>query len=160
SADRRGVRRSPDAARAPRAGGGHRLGPPARASPDRGREPGPFDFAQDRFPRVSRARALARRDRLARACIVRRPGAPPADAGRGPGDPLTVAAAVRAVLMGAPDFFSIRGGANPHTRTALGLRKRGRRHLAIEQWHGFASLLTELDVAVYVVPADPLWPGL
>ena len=62
--------------------------------------------------------------------------------------------------MGAPDFFSIRGGANPHTRTALGLRKRVRRDLAIEQWHGFASRLTELDVAVYVVPADPLWPGL
>jgi N-dimethylarginine dimethylaminohydrolase len=62
--------------------------------------------------------------------------------------------------MGAPDFFSIRGGANPHTRTALGLRKRVRRDLAVAQWHGLASRLTALGVAVYVIPPDPRWPGL
>lgn len=62
--------------------------------------------------------------------------------------------------MGAPDFFSIRGGANPHTRNALGLRKRVDRSLAVAQWHGFASRLTELGVAVFVVPADRRWPGL
>ena len=62
--------------------------------------------------------------------------------------------------MGAPDFFSIRGGANPHTRTALGRKKRVRRDVAIEQWHRFAARLVELGVAVYVVPPDPSWPGL
>lgn len=66
----------------------------------------------------------------------------------------------RGVLMGAPDHFSIRGGANPHTRTAWGLRKRVRRDLAIRQWHTFASLLVDHGVVVFVVPPDPRWPGL
>jgi N-dimethylarginine dimethylaminohydrolase len=66
----------------------------------------------------------------------------------------------RAVLMGAPDCFSIRGGANPHTRTAFGRRKRVDRSRAIAQWHRLAALLGELGVAIYVVPADPAWPGL
>ncbi|HSD09492.1 MAG TPA: hypothetical protein VLF14_00780 [Candidatus Binatia bacterium] len=66
----------------------------------------------------------------------------------------------RALLMGAPDFFSIRGGANPHTRNVFGLRKRVHRSLAIAQWTSFAVRLTELRAAVFVVPPDPLWPGL
>lgn len=66
----------------------------------------------------------------------------------------------RAVLMGAPDFFSVRGGANPHTRTLWGLRKRVDRQLAIEQWHGFVRRLADLGVAVFVVPPTPHWPGL
>jgi N-dimethylarginine dimethylaminohydrolase len=70
------------------------------------------------------------------------------------------AVSVRALLMGAPDFFSIRGGANPHTRNAFGLRKRVRRSLAIVQWTSFADRLTELGATVFVVPPDPLWPGL
>jgi hypothetical protein len=32
--------------------------------------------------------------------------------------------ATRIVLMGDPTYFSIRGGANPHTRTAWERRKR------------------------------------
>ncbi|MGH7819621.1 MAG: dimethylarginine dimethylaminohydrolase family protein [Candidatus Binatia bacterium] len=66
----------------------------------------------------------------------------------------------RAVLMGSPEFFSIRGGANPHTRNTLGLRKRVSRELAVRQWHAFASLLVGHGVEVFVVPADPAWPGL
>jgi N-dimethylarginine dimethylaminohydrolase len=62
--------------------------------------------------------------------------------------------------MGAPECFSIRGGANPHTRTAFGRRKRVNRNRAIAQWHRLASLLGELGVAIYVVPPDPAWPGL
>jgi N-dimethylarginine dimethylaminohydrolase len=73
---------------------------------------------------------------------------------------VTSTASTRAVLMGAPDFFSIRGGANPHTRTVWGLRKRVGRDAAISQWRGFATRLVELGVEVYVVPADPAWPGL
>jgi arginine dihydrolase len=66
----------------------------------------------------------------------------------------------RALLMGAPDFFSIRGGANPHTRNVFGLRKRVRRSLAIVQWASFAGRLSELGATVFVIPPDPLCPGL
>jgi len=62
--------------------------------------------------------------------------------------------------MGAPDHFSIRGGANPHTRNRFGVRKRVRRDLAIAQWHGFAKELVDRGVEIFVVPPDPLWPGL
>ncbi|HXG19341.1 MAG TPA: arginine deiminase-related protein [Methylomirabilota bacterium] len=66
----------------------------------------------------------------------------------------------RVVLMGDPTYFSIRGGANPHTRTVWGRRKSVDRARAIEQWHAFARLLTQYDVRVLVVPPDPAWPGL
>lgn len=66
----------------------------------------------------------------------------------------------RIVLMGDPTYFSIRGGANPHTRTVWGRRKSVDRTKAIEQWHAFARLLTQFDVLVLVVPPDSLWPGL
>lgn len=62
--------------------------------------------------------------------------------------------------MGAPDFFSVRGGANPHTRNAWGLRKRVDRRLAIAQWHGLARAVVACGVEVFVVPADARWPGL
>jgi N-dimethylarginine dimethylaminohydrolase len=66
----------------------------------------------------------------------------------------------RVVLMGDPTHFSIRGGANPHTRTAWGRRKNVDRTKAIEQWHAFARLLIRFGVQVLVVPPDPAWPGL
>jgi len=66
----------------------------------------------------------------------------------------------RVVLMGDPTYFSIRGGANPHTRTAWGRRKTVDRAQAIAQWHAFAQLLCRYDVRVFVVPPDPQWPGL
>lgn len=68
--------------------------------------------------------------------------------------------ATRIVLMGDPTHFSIRGGANPHTRTAWGRRKPVDRAKAIEQWHAFAQLLCRYNVRVLVVPPDPRWPGL
>lgn len=67
---------------------------------------------------------------------------------------------VRVVLMGDPTHFSIRGGANPHTRTVWGRRKNVDRTKAIEQWHAFARLLIQFGVRVLVVPPDPAWPGL
>lgn len=66
----------------------------------------------------------------------------------------------RVVLMGDPTYFSIRGGANPHTRTAWGRRKTVDRTQAIAQWHAFAQLLCRYNVRVLVVPPDPRWPGL
>lgn len=66
----------------------------------------------------------------------------------------------RAVLMGDPSFFRIRGGANPHTRTRWGFRKSVDRHKALEQWHALARLLTELGADVFVLPAQERSPGM
>ena len=68
--------------------------------------------------------------------------------------------ATRVVLMGDPTHFSIRAGANPHTRTAWGRRKNVDRRKAIVQWHAFAQLLCRYDVRVLVVPPDPQLTGL
>ena len=66
----------------------------------------------------------------------------------------------RAVLMGDPRHFSVKGGANPHTRTRLGLRRRVDRELAIRQWGRLRDVLLELGVRIVVVPPDPEHPGL
>jgi N-dimethylarginine dimethylaminohydrolase len=66
----------------------------------------------------------------------------------------------RVVLMGDPTYFSIRAGANPHTRTAWGRRKSVDRNKAIAQWHAFAQLLCRFGVRVLVVPPDPTLTGL
>lgn len=68
--------------------------------------------------------------------------------------------ATRVVLMGDPTYFSIRAGANPHTRTVWGRRKNVDRHQAIRQWHAFARLLCRFGVRVLVVPPDPTLTGL
>lgn len=65
-----------------------------------------------------------------------------------------------AVLMGDPSFFSIKGGANPHTRTFWGRRKRVSRKRAIIQWHQLARILTGLGVEIFVLPAVKEQPGL
>ena len=67
---------------------------------------------------------------------------------------------MRAVLMGDPAHFSVRGGANPHTRNRLGLRKRVSREKAVAQWHALAGALVSLDVRVFVIPASEACPGL
>ncbi len=66
----------------------------------------------------------------------------------------------RAVLMGDPHHFSVKGGANPHTRTRLGLRRRVNRARAIEQWKRLRDTLRDFGVRVLVVPPDPSQPGL
>lgn len=67
---------------------------------------------------------------------------------------------VRQVLMGDPRHFSIRGGANPHTRDKLGRRKTVDRERAIRQWYGLAALLSGHGVEVFVLPPDAEHPGL
>ena len=67
---------------------------------------------------------------------------------------------VRAVLMGDPAFFSVKGGANPHTRTRWGTKRSVDRALAISQWRRLHDLLRDLGVRVLVVPPDPQQPGL
>lgn len=62
--------------------------------------------------------------------------------------------------MGDPAFFNVRGGANPHTRNLLGLKKHVRADLAIAQWHALARALTGLGVRVFVIPAHAECTGL
>lgn len=66
----------------------------------------------------------------------------------------------RTVLMGDPSHFSVKGGANPHTRTRWGTRRRVDRAAAIRQWHELKAVLEDLGVRVIVVPPDPAQPGL
>ncbi len=57
----------------------------------------------------------------------------------------------RTILMGDPTFFSVLGGANPHTRNALGMRKRVDPELARVQWHQMARVLLEYGAEVCVI---------
>jgi N-dimethylarginine dimethylaminohydrolase len=66
----------------------------------------------------------------------------------------------RGVLMGDPAHFSVKGGANPHTRTRWGTRRRVDRVKAIAQWQRLRDLLQDLGIRVLVVPPDPAQPGL
>lgn len=66
----------------------------------------------------------------------------------------------RTVLMGDPAFFSVKGGANPHTRTRWGTRRSVDRALAQKQWANLKAVLEDLGVRVVVVPPDPAQPGL
>jgi N-dimethylarginine dimethylaminohydrolase len=67
--------------------------------------------------------------------------------------------AQRWVLMGDPTHFSVRGGANPHTRTRWGARRTVDKERAIAQWHGLRAQLEELGIRVIVVPPVAEWPG-
>jgi N-dimethylarginine dimethylaminohydrolase len=62
--------------------------------------------------------------------------------------------------MGDPAHFSVKGGANPHTRTRWGTRRHVDRDLAIRQWHRLKDTLENLGVRVLVVPPDASQPGL
>lgn len=66
----------------------------------------------------------------------------------------------RTVLMGDPSQFSVKGGANPHTRTWLGTRRSVDRARAIEQWKSLRDALRDHGVRVVVIPPDPGQPGL
>jgi N-dimethylarginine dimethylaminohydrolase len=66
----------------------------------------------------------------------------------------------RTVLMGDPAFFSVQGGANPHTRTRWGTRRTVDRVKAQAQWARLQDVLGDLGVRVLVVPPDPRQPGL
>ena len=49
-------------------------------------------------------------------------------------------------------MISVKGGANPHTRTRWGTRRSVDRERAIAQWHSLRDTLTDLGVRVFVVP--------
>ncbi len=62
--------------------------------------------------------------------------------------------------MGDPAHFSVRGGANPHTRNRWGLRKIVSREKAITEWHALARALIALNVRIFVIPPLEACPGL
>ncbi len=62
--------------------------------------------------------------------------------------------------MGDPAHFSVKGGANPHTRTRWGTRRQVDRVRAIEQWGALKRSLEDLGIEVLVVPPEPAQPGL
>jgi N-dimethylarginine dimethylaminohydrolase len=66
----------------------------------------------------------------------------------------------RTILMGDPQFFSVRGGANPHTRNVLGLKKSVDAERARHQWHSLAHALIQRGVEVIVIEPQELLPGL
>ncbi|MGC1677345.1 MAG: hypothetical protein WA740_07405, partial [Candidatus Binataceae bacterium] len=66
----------------------------------------------------------------------------------------------RTILMGDPAHFSVQGGANPHTRNALGVRKRVDADRARAQWHALARELVAHGVEVCVLPPDAQRTGL
>ena len=66
----------------------------------------------------------------------------------------------RTILMGDPTHFSVRGGANPHTRNALGIRKKVDADRARQQWHTLARTLIQYGTEVCVVEPHPGITGL
>jgi len=71
-----------------------------------------------------------------------------------------VSQATRTLLMGDPSHFSVKGGANPHTRTRWGTRRHVDRERAITQWRRLKDTLEDLGIRIIVVPPDPAQPGL
>lgn len=66
----------------------------------------------------------------------------------------------RTILMGDPAYFSVLGGANPHTRNALGLRKSVDAELARKQWHSLARALIARGAEVCVIEPHEGLSGL
>jgi N-dimethylarginine dimethylaminohydrolase len=66
----------------------------------------------------------------------------------------------RTIVMGDPRYFSVRGGANPHTRNVLGMKKKVDPELARQQWHTMAQVLIEHGAEVLVIEPHAELPGL
>lgn len=66
----------------------------------------------------------------------------------------------RTVAMGEPTYFSVIGGANPHTRNLLGLRKRVDARRGRAQWHALAATLVAHGCEVCVIEAHRGLSGL
>jgi N-dimethylarginine dimethylaminohydrolase len=62
--------------------------------------------------------------------------------------------------MGDPRHFGVHGGANPHTRNVLGMKRRVNLELAHQQWHSLARALIAHGVEVCVIPPYPRLSGL
>lgn len=66
----------------------------------------------------------------------------------------------RTILMGDPTHFSVLGGANPHTRNLLGIRKSVDANRAREQWHRLARALVAHGAELCVIEPHSGMSGL
>src|SRR4030095_9204689 len=66
----------------------------------------------------------------------------------------------RVILMGDPACFTIRRGANPHTRKWLGFKKQVDRKKAVAQWHRRVAVFRKYEIQIQVIPPHPELPGL
>jgi N-dimethylarginine dimethylaminohydrolase len=66
----------------------------------------------------------------------------------------------RTILMGDPKHFGVHGGANPHTRNVLGIKRRVSSTIAYRQWHTLARALIDHGTEVCVIQAHPQLSGL
>jgi N-dimethylarginine dimethylaminohydrolase len=62
--------------------------------------------------------------------------------------------------MGDPKHFGVHGGANPHTRNVLGIRRRVNSTIAYQQWHSLARALIAQGTEVCVIQAHSQLSGL
>jgi N-dimethylarginine dimethylaminohydrolase len=62
--------------------------------------------------------------------------------------------------MGDPQHFGVLGGANPHTRNVLGIRRRVNPTLANQQWHSLACALISHGTEICVIEARSGLTGL
>ena len=62
-------------------------------------------------------------------------------------------------MLGHPRYFRILRGANPHTRTSWGHRKRVDRARMLAQWERFRQILVDLGVRILVMPPAFDHPG-
>ena len=62
--------------------------------------------------------------------------------------------------MGDPKYFGVHGGANPHTRNVLGMRRRVNSSLAYRQWHALARALIAHGTEVCVIQPHRQLSGL
>jgi N-dimethylarginine dimethylaminohydrolase len=66
----------------------------------------------------------------------------------------------RTILMGDPRYFSVLGGANPHTRNLLGMRKGVDAERARRQWHALARALVARGTEVCIIEPHQGFTGL
>lgn len=66
----------------------------------------------------------------------------------------------RTIVMGDPTYFSVLGGANPHTRNFLGIRKKVDAERARRQWHALARALVARGTEVCVIEPHEGLTGL
>ena len=62
--------------------------------------------------------------------------------------------------MGDPSHFSIKGGANPHTRGRFWRKKHVSTQKASEQWLNLKNAIESLGIHVFVVSGDESTPGI
>ena len=66
----------------------------------------------------------------------------------------------RTIVMGDPTHFSVLGGANPHTRNVLGMRKKVDVERARRQWHALARALIAHGAEICVIEPHRQLTGL